>query len=154
MRILIVIWILALATSCTSRTIYKKPDDLISKKVMIDLWTDIYIANSAKSVKNQRLERKINYMPFIYQKYKIDSARFMRSNVYYTSKIETYEEMFREVEQNLIAIRDSYDPEMKGIDPNLPIWKRDSLKKVNALKKNEEPEILLKKTKPIEKIND
>ena len=72
--------------SCTSRTIYKKPNDLIPKDQMIDLWTDIYIAQwQARAIKNKKLERKVNYMPLVYNKFNIDSVRFMRSNIYYTS---------------------------------------------------------------------
>lgn len=120
---------------------------------MIELWTEIFIANSAKSIKNEKLQRKVNYMPFIYEKYQIDSARFMRSNIYYTSKIETYEEMFQKVEKNLLNLRDELNPEMKGIDPSLPIWKQDSIRRAQRLKKEELPESLLK-TEPTESLKE
>ena len=125
--------IIFLLISCTSRTIYKKPDDLIPKDQMVDLWTDIYIANGARAVKNSNLERKVNYMPLVYEKYKIDSARFMRSNIYYASKIEVYEELFQKVQKKLKKLRDTYDPEMADIDPKLPIWKRDSIRNARKL---------------------
>ena len=96
---------------------------------MISVWTDLFLANGAKSVKNTQLETKVNYMPFVYEKYKIDSAQFMRSNIYYTSKVEIYEDLFSKVEQNLRALRDQYDPNSAGIDPTLPIWKRDSIRR-------------------------
>ena len=120
--------VLILCFSCTSRTIYKKPKNLISKEQMVDLWVDITIANGAKNIKNKKAQRKINYMPFIYKKYNIDSTRFMESNIYYTSKIEEYEKMFQEVEARLKKIRENYDPLSKDIDPTLPIWKRDSIR--------------------------
>lgn len=154
MRNTIIIVAVLLVVSCTSRTIYKKPDDLISKDQMINLWTDIYIANGAKAVKNKRLERKINYMPFVYEKYQIDSTRFMRSNIYYTSKIELYEEMFRKVEKRLTELRDKYDPDMAGVDMNLPIWKRDSIRRARKLKMEEEPEVLLKEKRAPKEIKD
>ena len=105
---------------------------------MVDLWTDIYIANSAKAVKNSRLDIKANYMPFIYEKYQIDSGRFMRSSIYYTSKVELYESMFSEVEANLRELRDRYDPDLAGIDPNLPIWKRDSIRRAREASKGKD----------------
>lgn len=138
MRRIVILSVFILLGSCTSRTIYKKPNDLISKDLMVDLWTDIYIANSAKSVKNSRLDIKANYLPFIYDKYQIDSARFMRSNIYYTSRVELYESMFVEVEQKLQAMRDQYDPDLAGIDPNLPIWKRDSIRRAREADKGKE----------------
>lgn len=44
--------------SCTSRTIYKKPENLIGKEKMINIWTDLYIAIGAKSIKTKKLEKK------------------------------------------------------------------------------------------------
>ena len=121
-------------TSCTSRTIYKKPEDIIPKNQMIDLWVDIYIANGAQSVENKNSERLINYFPFIYQKYNIDSVRFMKSNIYYTSKIEEYEEMFQQVEKKLFDIKTVLDPLSEGIDPRLPIYVKDSIRRSNTKK--------------------
>ncbi len=121
--------------SCTSRTIYKKPANLIPKDQMIELWTEIIIADNAKTVKNAKSQKKINYLPFVYQKYKIDSARFMESNIYYTSKIEEYEKMFESVELRLRKIKVSYDPLSADIDPSLPIWKKDSIRRVNKEKR-------------------
>ncbi len=115
---------------------------------MVDLWTDLYIANSAKAVKNSRLDIKANYMPFIFEKYQIDSSRFMRSSIYYTSKVELYEGMFAEVEANLRALRDQYDPDLAGIDPNLPIWKRDSIRRAREASKGKDAR------KALEKVQD
>lgn len=132
--------------SCTSRTIYKKPDDLISKNQMINLWTDIYIAYGTRGIKNKKLEQKISYLPLVYNKYKIDSVRFMRSNIYYTSKVELYEEMFKSVEKNLKRLRDSYDPNMVDVDPKLPAHIRDSIREARKFMKNDElPKVLLEK---------
>lgn len=121
-------------TSCTSRTIYKKPDDIIPENQMIDLWVDIYIASGTQTVQNIKLEKRLNYFPFIYQKYNIDSARFMKSNIYYTSKIEEYEEMFQKVEKKLYEIRAVLDPLSEGIDPSLPIYIRDSIRRTKTKK--------------------
>ena len=101
---------------------------------MIDLWTDLYITNSTRAFKNAKLEKGINYFPFIYEKYKIDSARFMQSNIYYTSRIEEYEEMFKKVEKKLLKLKVELDPLSEGIDPSLPIYTRDSLRRINAAK--------------------
>ena len=124
--------------SCTSRTIYKKPKNLISEDQMVELWTEIIIAKNAKSIKNQKGQKKINYMPFIYQKHKIDSAKFMQSNIYYTSKVEDYEKMFKRVEAKLRKIKEIYDPLSVDIDPTLPIWKKDSIRRKNREKRKEE----------------
>jgi hypothetical protein len=101
---------------------------------MIDLWVDIYIANGTQTVKNKTLEKRINYFPFIYQKYNIDSVRFMKSNIYYTSKIEEYEEMFQKVEKKLFDIKAVLDPLSVGIDPRLPTFVKDSIRKSKTKK--------------------
>lgn len=87
--------------SCTSNTILKKPKDLIPKDTMVLLLTDLFIAKSAFVEKNTLNERKVNYIPLVYNKYKIDSSRFSTSNFYYTSKLEEYELIYMEVKEGL-----------------------------------------------------
>jgi len=96
--------------SCTSKTIYKKPDNLIEKDRMIDIWTDIYIARGAKSIKTKDLKKNINYLPLVFDKYSIDSAQLSESNFYYTSKIDDYQKMFEEVKKRLEAQKEIYQP--------------------------------------------
>lgn len=90
-----------LLASCTSKTILEKPKDLIPKDTMVLLLTDLYIAKSASNEKNINNERKINYVSLVYNKYLIDTTRFISSNFYYTSKLEEYDLIFKEVKANL-----------------------------------------------------
>jgi len=90
-----------LLASCNSKTILEKPKDLIPKDTMVLLLTDLYIAKSAYSEKNLNNERKINYTSLVYNKYRIDSTRFISSNYYYTSKLEEYDLIFKEVNAKL-----------------------------------------------------
>ncbi len=94
--------------SCSSNTIYKAPEDLIPKDTMVSLITDMIIATSSKNVKNKNLQRKINYMPFVYDQYKIDSTRFIKSNIYYMSKIDEYQVIFEEVKRKLTVLLEKY----------------------------------------------
>jgi hypothetical protein len=94
-------------TACTSNTIYKKPENLIPKKQMVNLLTDMYLANAATNVKTKKLERNLNYMPLVYEKYGIDSLRFQESNVYYMSRVDDYEEMYKAVETRLKNMLDT-----------------------------------------------
>ena len=87
--------------SCTSNTIFKKPKDLIPRDTMSLLIQDMMIASSAKFVKNMNMQKKINYMSFVYDKYKIDSIRFQNSNFYYISKIDLYEEIITDAKVKL-----------------------------------------------------
>jgi hypothetical protein len=87
--------------SCTSNTIFEKPKDLIPKDTMSLLVQEMMIASSAKFIKNKNLERKINYMPLVYDLFKIDSIRFQSSNLYYLSKIDLYQEVFKNAKASL-----------------------------------------------------
>jgi uncharacterized protein related to proFAR isomerase len=87
--------------SCTSNNIVKKPKDLIPKDTMSLLVQDMMIASSAKFVKNINKQKKINYISFVYDKYKIDSVRFQNSNFYYISKIDLYEEIITDAKVKL-----------------------------------------------------
>lgn len=116
--------------SCTSNTIYKKPKNLISKDSMLMLLTDMHIAASAKFSKNKNLERDINYMVLVYKKYKIDSTRFKKSNIYYTSRIEEYNEMLKEVKRRLQFKRDTIKKRIQHKDS------LDAIKKVEDIKNN------------------
>lgn len=118
---------------------------------MIDLWVDIYIANGTQTVKNKKLEKRINYFPFIYQKYNIDSVRFMKSNIYYTSKIEEYEEMFQKVEKKLFDIKAVLDPLSEGIDPSLPIYVKDSIRRTKT-KKSIDDSLKFNKNNTLDKV--
>jgi len=89
--------------SCTENSIIEKPKDLIPKDTMVLLLTDLFIAKSAFTEKNLNNNRKINYMPLVYNKYKIDSARFISSNLFYTSKFEEYELIYKEVNEKLYS---------------------------------------------------
>ncbi|MDH5414275.1 MAG: DUF4296 domain-containing protein [Flavobacteriaceae bacterium] len=110
-RIFYIIFLLLFLGSCTSRTIYKKPENLIDKEQMIQIWTDIYIATAARSQKTIALEKDKNYMPMVLKNHKIDSVQFSESNIYYTSRIDEYEKMFEEVQKRLKELKEPYDPE-------------------------------------------
>lgn len=108
--------ILVILGSCTSNTIYKKPEDLIPEAKMVQLLTDIYIANAAKNIKTKDLHHKVNYLPLIYKKYGIDSLQFHHSNVYYMSRIDDYNAMYKKVEANIQRLLDSVDKLKKEND--------------------------------------
>jgi hypothetical protein len=101
MKKILLFLIVIFLVSCTSNTILEKPKDLIPKDTMVLLLTDLFIAKSAFIEKNTLNERKVNYMPLVYNQYKIDSSRFSTSNFYYTSKLEEYELIYKKVKEGL-----------------------------------------------------
>ncbi len=115
--------------SCTSNTILKEPDNLIPKEKMVDLLTDMYIANAAFSVKNKNLNRKIDYIPLVYEKHQIDSLRFHTSNLYYMSRIDDYELIYKEVEVRLKEMSKEAEA-TKMLEDSLNLKKKELKKKL------------------------
>ncbi len=83
---------------------------------MVDLLTDMYLANAALNIKTKKLERNLDYMPLIYEKYGIDSLRFQSSNTYYMSRIDDYEAIHIIVEKNLKEVLDTAQAKQKERD--------------------------------------
>ncbi|WP_456376481.1 DUF4296 domain-containing protein [Lutibacter sp.] len=114
--------------ACTSNTIIKKPKNLIPKEQMVDLLTDIFLANGGDNIKNLHLQRNVNYFPLIFEKYQIDTIRFKESNYYYTSRIDDYDEILGKVNMRLKALKIQYDTEIRLTD-SINHTKKDSLRK-------------------------
>lgn len=125
-KVCLILLFIVILTGCTSNTIYKKPKDLIPKDTMVALLSDMLIANSAKDVRNLNLEKELNYTSLIREKYQIDSTRFKSSNLYYTSVIDEYEEIFDEALLRLEALKVELEAAKKIHDS----IKRDSLLRV------------------------
>lgn len=99
--------------NCTSNTIIKKPKNLIPKEQMVDLLTDLLLANGSGSIKNTQLKRNVNYYPLVFEKYNIDTTQFKESNYYYASKVDEYDEIIRKVEARLEALSKQFEDERK-----------------------------------------
>jgi hypothetical protein len=97
---------------------------------MAILIQEMIIASSSKNVKTLNLQRKINYFPFIYDRFKIDSTRFQKSSFYYTSKIDEYDEILAQVKKSLEVQKEKYSALKKRKDS----INRDSLSKLKTKK--------------------
>ncbi|MBE7669987.1 DUF4296 domain-containing protein [Tenacibaculum piscium] len=134
MKYFFYLFILMLLACCTSNTKYEKPKNLIPKDSMIALLTDMYIVASTKNIKNKLLKRDENYTFLIYEKYKIDTTRFNLSNVYYTSKVEEYGDMLKEVKKNIDSLERIYMDKSKIQDTVSNNSSKNNIK--NKLQKN------------------
>ena len=127
---------MTLLASCSSNTIYDEPKDLIPKDSMVLLLKDLYLATSAKSIKNKKQQKKISYTPLVYNTYKIDSLRFSTSNFFYTSKVDVYEPMLEQV-MELLKKEQVFFKEAKKIKDSIF---NDSIKKKKITKDPKEKE--------------
>ncbi|MBL4724363.1 MAG: DUF4296 domain-containing protein [Lutibacter sp.] len=94
---------------------------------MVDLLTDMYLANAGDNIKNIDLKRNINYFPIIFEKYQIDTTRFKESNYYYTSRIDDYDGILAKIDTRLKALKKQFEIENK-LNDSLNRLKRDSLR--------------------------
>lgn len=80
----------------------EKPENLIPKDKMIDILTETYLANAARSVDNKSIIAKgIKVDSLIYRNFGVDSLQFVKSNAFYAADINTYMSIFQEVETRL-----------------------------------------------------
>lgn len=133
MKKLSYLFIFVFLFSCTSNTIFEKPEDLIPKDTMSLLIQEISIATSSKFVKNKNLEKNINYMPLVYDRFRIDSTRFQTSNMYYMSKIDLYREIFTDAKTSLDKQKSFFD-ELKKRKDSL---RKDSIQSIKKLEKKQ-----------------
>jgi len=120
--------------NCTSNTIIKKPDNLVSKDEMANILTDMFLASGGENIKNIQLQRKVNYFPLVYEKYQIDSTRFKESNFYYVSRIDDYQKILVKVDEKLKALKKRNQEEI-SVQDSIKKIKRDSIKDINRNKK-------------------
>ena len=116
MKNIIFIIFLNLLISCSSNTIYEKPNDLIPKDTMVAFLTDMYIASSAKELKNKLQKKEPSYIFLIFDKYKIDTTRFDKSNKYYTSRVDEYSEILKQVKNNIDSLNTLYRNKKRARD--------------------------------------
>ena len=99
---------------------------LIDKAVMVNVFYDLALLEASKYQMMSKTEyQKISPKEFIFKKYKIDSAQFSQSNIYYASSIEEYKAMFEQVQKRLQTNSDKMDTIIKQ--------KQKKLKKVTPV---------------------
>lgn len=88
----------------------EKPKDLIGKDKMVDMLTEAYLANSARSVDNKSIITKgIKMDSLIYKNFGVDSLQFAKSNEFYAADINAYMEIFQKVEARLTGMQKEMD---------------------------------------------
>lgn len=113
----------------------EKPENLLSKEMMVDILTDCYINNAARNINFVKFkDSKIKLDSMIYRKHNIDSLQFAQSNAYYSLEFNTYSYILSQVEVRLLEIQKRTDNIVKKenksdslkTDPNLLIESVDT----------------------------
>ncbi len=119
---------------CQSVQEPEKPDNLISKEKMIDIMTESYLSNAARSVNNRKLRSYgLKLDSLIYAKYDVDSLQLVKSNSYYSADLETYESMFKTIEERLTALKVKADSIKKLEEEKIENNKTDEEKRSDSI---------------------
>ena|SRR5690606_5587293 len=126
------VYIFTLSLLCImgcANNVVEKPDNLIPKDVMVDIYYDISILNGLQSTGADKLE-SIDLDPdtFLYEKYGIDSIQLAKSSIYYTSNATQQLEMFTRVEERLQKLKDTVDAR-RNKEQELKMKKQSQTKK-------------------------
>ena len=110
-RTIYLILIFILILGCQDKVHYEKPEGLLKKEEMIEILYDMHLAVGTSNIQNVHFEKNRNYTSLVYEKYGIDSTRFLEANVYYTAHIQEYEEIFEEVERRITELKQVMEPQ-------------------------------------------
>ena len=136
--------ILTLVLAC-SEAVVEKPENLLGKDEMINIYYDLAVIESIKSVDLEALKKEnIDAMPFIYKKYGIDSLQFAESDLYYASIPLEYQTMYEEVEVRLEEQIKNYEDARKQRSDSIKEANKRRSDSLGKLKKNMPKPALLK----------
>lgn len=95
------IFTIFLILSGCGNSVVEKPNNLIDKDIMIDIFYDLSIIEASKNVSYGQVNQTFEANNYIFKKYKIDSLQFAKSNKYYAADAKKYKKMFEAVNDRL-----------------------------------------------------
>ncbi|MEZ4874325.1 MAG: DUF4296 domain-containing protein [Flavobacteriaceae bacterium] len=139
MRILVFLCCMICWVGCQEVSRPPKPDNLIGKEKMIDILTDAYTGNAAKSINNRTLRQEgISLDSLVFNKYQIDSAQFANSNAYYSMQMNEYIDILTQVNNRLKAQKALVDTAMAKEGKN----RKDSLDALRESRKEQRDSLI------------
>ncbi|MRI01865.1 DUF4296 domain-containing protein [Kriegella sp. EG-1] len=125
---------LVLLASCSEKLI-EPPEDLLATDKMVEVLNDLAILNAAKTSNSSILETNgVQAMKFVFEKHGIDSIQFVLSDRYYASKPVEYESIYSKVAL-MLETEEKRIKELKKVNDSLKNIEKDSIRKLNKLKK-------------------
>lgn len=111
-----------------------RPENLIPKDRLVSILYDIAVLDAIDGTYPKALERNgITVMAFVYEKYGIDSLQLAESDLYYASRPDEYEEIYKAIEDRITAQRDSINDVIRGVNEK----GRENLKAQQAEEKSD-----------------
>ena len=108
------------------------PEDLIPQDRMTEILYDLAVLNGIKSTSQSVLPNyEIETMPYLYEKYGVDSVQFVKSDQYYASIPQVYQKMYEEIKNKLedqVKLIDAARKQRNDSIKRTPKKQKDSLK--------------------------
>ena len=109
----------------------KKPDNLIDKKTMEDIFYEMSLLDASRyQFSSELYANGINPKTYIYKKYKIDSVQFAKSNTYYAADYREYKGMFDRINDRLKKEKEAVDSVLKKVEKKETARNKAKAKKV------------------------
>lgn len=122
--------LMLLMGSCAEEVV-KKPENLIPEAKMTNILYDLALLNATKITNPSVLKQHdIENMPYIFEKYAIDSVQFVQSDLYYASIPLKYQKIYETIENRLeIEIKEIDEARKRRTDSiqNAAKAKKDSV---------------------------
>ncbi|MBC2837907.1 DUF4296 domain-containing protein [Robiginitalea sp. SC105] len=107
MRKLRIFLLFTLVLGCQDALV-EKPDNLIPPGKMSDILFDLAVMEAIDNTYRGQLERNgIEPLSYVFEKHRVDSLQFAKSDFYYASRPAVYERIYQEVADRLAQQRDS-----------------------------------------------
>lgn len=133
MKLILYFLLVCFAISCQDIPSVEKPANLIEKTTMQDIIYDVAVINSARGYDVQKLSKYgVTPETYIFDKYDIDSLQFAQNVAYYSSDIESYKEMYLDIQKRVevdFSHFDSIEKVEKKVKDSLRTEKAKSLQK-------------------------
>ncbi len=127
-----------LLLSC-GEEIIKKPDNLIPKEKMVDIFYDLALLNAAeKNIKPILEHKETTVMEFLYQKHQIDSTQLAQSDLYYASVPLEYQSIYEQVHKILERKKDAMEQVSKKKNDSVRESRRKQRDSIKNTKVSEE----------------
>ncbi|MFC4635461.1 DUF4296 domain-containing protein [Dokdonia ponticola] len=130
--------------SCQDIQPVEKPSNLIDRSTMKEILYEIAVVNAARGINIQKLSQYgVNPETYIFEKFAIDSVQFAKSVSYYSSDIESYRDMYLDIQKRVdseYTYQDSLAKIEKKVKDSIRTERarelqreKDSIKKVDSL---------------------
>lgn len=116
--------------SCQDIEKTPKPENLIPEEKMVKVLTDISLLHGARTFNRKLMEEKgISPYEYLWEKYRIDSSQFRKSNDYYAENYKQYQRIYDSVKSRLEILQLEYDKIREREER-----RQDSIRELDTLK--------------------